>query len=66
MRFSRNGADVIPSGCAPDGRCMMATKYSGLEGTVSSNHFKLGNYRDKSITMPTVVSYRNAWIGIPG
>jgi hypothetical protein len=66
VRFSRNGTVVVPAGCASDGRCQMATQYSGLDGTVSRNHFKLGNYRDKSIAFPTVVSYRSAWIGIPG
>ncbi len=65
VRITHDGEKVVGDGCDPDGRCAMATQYSGRDGSVSRNHFKLGNYRDKSIAFPTVVSYRNVWIGVP-
>ena len=55
---------VVPKGCASDGRCIIATQYSDADGTAAFNHFKLGNYRDASITSPTVVRYRNVRIGL--
>ncbi len=66
VRIIHDGETLVPEGCAADGRCAMATQYSGSDGKVSRNHFKLGNYRDKTIATPTLVSYRNPWIGLPG
>lgn len=65
VRLTHDGQMVVAPGCAPDGRCMMATQFSGPDGLPLRNHFKLGNYRDDSITSPTVVSYRRVSIDLP-
>ena len=65
VRISHQGREILPKDCRPDGRCMMATQYSGGDGAVVRNHFKLGNYRDPLIVVPTVVSYRSVSIGLP-
>jgi hypothetical protein len=66
VRNLHQGRPVVPAGCPTDGRCPMATQYSDLRGVAVRNHFKLGNYRDKDITVPTVVSYRAVTISLPG
>jgi hypothetical protein len=62
VRIWHDGEIVRGPDCETDGRCMMATRYSDDAGNVMFNHFKLGNYRDKTIQQRTVVSYRNVLI----
>ncbi len=62
VRIWHNGAIVQVPGCESDGRCMIATRYSDDAGNVPYYHFKLGNYRDKTIQQATAVSYRNVVI----
>lgn len=62
VRFWHDGRLVAPTGCAADGRCMLATRYSDANGAAAYNHFKVGNYRDPSIAEPTVVLFRNVEI----
>lgn len=58
VQVSLNGSPLALVGADANGRLRMATRYSDRNGIAVFNHFKLGNYRDKSITQPTVVSYR--------
>ena len=62
VRIWHNGGLVRVGDCRTDGRCMMSTRYSDNANHVAYNHFKLGNYRDKSIQAPTVVFHRNVVI----
>ncbi len=50
--------------CKSDGRCNLATLYSGRGGGVAFNGFKLGNYRAHGIPFATIVRYSNVRIGL--
>ncbi len=65
VRIVHQGRAIVPAGCRSDGRCVLATRYSGADGTAVRNHFKLGNYRATTVVEPTVVSYRSVSIGLP-
>jgi hypothetical protein len=64
VRIWYDGQRVGDPSCQPDGRCKLATLYTGRGGAVAFNGFKLGNYRAHEIPFATLVRFRNVRVAL--